>query len=135
MMNFASLTYSQKRFPDPQSLVNDLHINGFKAIWMLDPGIKCEKGYFVYDSGSECDVWIQKENGESFVGKVSWHIYLSLPLLILSKLKYIFFLHCQGRFGLGHVYFLILHKRKHDCGGQSWSRNLFPMALMAYGMI
>jgi alpha-glucosidase (family GH31 glycosyl hydrolase) len=35
----------QDRFPDPKSLVNDLHQNGFKAIWMLDPGIKNEGGY------------------------------------------------------------------------------------------
>lgn len=50
-------------------MVNDLHINGFKAIWMLDPGIKREKGYFIYDSGSESDIWILKENGEPYVGK------------------------------------------------------------------
>lgn len=59
----------QELFPDPKSLVNDLHDIGFKAIWMLDPGIKCEEGYFVYDSGSENDVWIHKEDGEPFVGK------------------------------------------------------------------
>ncbi len=58
----------QDRFPDPKSLVNDLHQNGFKAIWMLDPGIKNEGGYFVYDSGSESDVWIQKADGTPFVG-------------------------------------------------------------------
>lgn len=58
----------QKRFPDPKSLVKDLHQNGFKAIWMLDPGIKQEDGYFVYDSGSKEDVWIQKADGKPFTG-------------------------------------------------------------------
>ncbi|KAF5936060.1 hypothetical protein HYC85_027189 [Camellia sinensis] len=43
----------EERYPDPKSLVKDLHLTGFKAIWMLDPGIKHEEGYFVYDSGSE----------------------------------------------------------------------------------
>ncbi|CAK9164474.1 unnamed protein product [Ilex paraguariensis] len=57
-----------ERFPDPQSLVKDLHQTGFKAIWMLDPGIKYEEGYFVYDSGSERDVWIQTADGRPFVG-------------------------------------------------------------------
>ncbi|KAK9135542.1 hypothetical protein Syun_014872 [Stephania yunnanensis] len=51
------------RFPNPKALVNELHLNGFKAIWMLDPGIKHEEGYFVYDSGSKEDVWIQNVNG------------------------------------------------------------------------
>ncbi|KAJ4930487.1 hypothetical protein NE237_008305 [Protea cynaroides] len=51
-------------------MVNDLHRNGFKAIWMLDPGIKYEKGYFVYDSGSEEDHWILKADGAPFTGEV-----------------------------------------------------------------
>lgn len=58
----------QDRFPDPKSLVNDLRHDGFKAVWMLDPGIKKEDGYFVYDSGSSDDVWIKKAVGEVFIG-------------------------------------------------------------------
>lgn len=61
----------QDRFQDPKSLVNDLHENGFKAIWMLDPGIKQEDGYFVYDSGSKTAVWISKADGTPFVGNFS----------------------------------------------------------------
>ncbi|GMN40734.1 hypothetical protein TIFTF001_009967 [Ficus carica] len=60
----------EEHFPDPKSLVKDLHNDGFKAIWMLDPGIKKEDGYFVYDSGSKDDVWIQKSDGTPFVGEV-----------------------------------------------------------------
>ncbi|KAB1216231.1 putative glucan 1,3-alpha-glucosidase [Morella rubra] len=59
----------EDRFPDPKSLVHDLHHSGFKAIWMLDPGIKDEAGYFVYDTGSKSDVWIQKADGGPFVVK------------------------------------------------------------------
>ena len=39
---------------------------------MLDPGIKREEGYFVYDSGSKNDVWVQKVDGTPFVGKFSF---------------------------------------------------------------
>ncbi|KAK9098062.1 hypothetical protein Syun_025107 [Stephania yunnanensis] len=46
----------QDRFPNPKALVNELHLNGFKAIWMLDLGIKHEEGYFVYDSCSKEDL-------------------------------------------------------------------------------
>ena len=35
---------------------------------MLDPGIKHEEGYFVYDRGSKSDAWIQKADGSPFVG-------------------------------------------------------------------
>ena len=64
----------QERFSDPKSLVKDLHLNGFKAIWMLDPGIKQEDGYLVHDSGSANDVWIHKADGTPFVGIFSLQI-------------------------------------------------------------
>ncbi|KAF3447894.1 hypothetical protein FNV43_RR08601 [Rhamnella rubrinervis] len=70
MDSFRCFTFDKKRFPDPKSLVKDLHQSGFKAIWMLDPGIKQEDGYFVYDSGSKEDVWIQKADGKPFTGEV-----------------------------------------------------------------
>ncbi|KAB2093395.1 hypothetical protein ES319_A02G092400v1 [Gossypium barbadense] len=70
MDGFRCFTFDKERFPDPKSLVKDLHNIGFKAIWMLDPGIKHEEGYFVYDSGSKHDVWIQKADGKPFVGDV-----------------------------------------------------------------
>ncbi|XP_075494654.1 uncharacterized protein LOC142532231 isoform X2 [Primulina tabacum] len=60
----------EERFPDPKSLVDHLHQTGFKAIWMLDPGIKIEEGYFVFDSGSVEDVWIQTANGKPYAGEV-----------------------------------------------------------------
>ncbi|KAM5573734.1 hypothetical protein ABKV19_013331 [Rosa sericea] len=70
MDGFRCFTFDKDRFQDPKSLVKDLHQNGFKAIWMLDPGIKVEDGYFVYDSGSKTDVWISKADGKPFVGEV-----------------------------------------------------------------
>ncbi|KAB1212142.1 Alpha-glucosidase 2 [Morella rubra] len=76
----------EDRFPDPKSLVNDLHHSGFKAIWMLDPGIKDEAGYFVYDSGSKSDVWIQKANGRPFVGEV-WPGPCVFPDYTQSKVR------------------------------------------------
>lgn len=48
--------------------MEELHQSGFKAIWMLDPGIKYEKGYFAYDSGSEADVWVQTADGRPYIG-------------------------------------------------------------------
>ncbi|KAK9088337.1 hypothetical protein Scep_027419 [Stephania cephalantha] len=68
-------------FPNPKALVNELHLNGFKAIWMLDLGIKHEEGFFVYDSGSKRDVWIQNVDGKPFVGKFKF------PLIFPSTLE------------------------------------------------
>ncbi|KAI3812633.1 hypothetical protein L1987_17344 [Smallanthus sonchifolius] len=70
MDGFRCFTFDQENFSNPKSLADDLHVVGFKAIWMLDPGIKHEKGYFVYDSGSEQDIWVQTADGKPFVGEV-----------------------------------------------------------------
>ncbi|ONM53035.1 heteroglycan glucosidase 1 [Zea mays] len=70
MDGFRCFTFDSIRFPDPKSLVDDLHSIGCKAVWMLDPGIKKEKGFFVFDSGSKNDVWVQKADGSPFVGEV-----------------------------------------------------------------
>ncbi|XP_009761908.1 uncharacterized protein [Nicotiana sylvestris] len=70
MDGFRCFTFAKESFPDPKSLVEELHQSGFKAIWMLDPGIKYEKGFFVYDSGSEADVWVQTADGSPFIGEV-----------------------------------------------------------------
>ncbi|PKA53016.1 putative alpha-glucosidase [Apostasia shenzhenica] len=70
MHGFRCFTFDKERFPDPKALVNDLHEIGIKAIWMLDPGIKFEEGYFVYDSGSKRNIWILKEDETPYVGKV-----------------------------------------------------------------
>ncbi|XP_050270102.1 uncharacterized protein LOC126714137 isoform X3 [Quercus robur] len=86
MDGFRCFTFDKDRFPNPKSLVDDLHQNGFKAIWMLDPGIKHEEGYFVYDSGSKSDVWTQKADGRPFVGKV-WPGPCVFPDFTQSKVR------------------------------------------------
>ncbi len=43
---------------------------GFKSVWMIDPGVKLEKGYFVYDSGEKEDVWVKTAQLKNYVGKV-----------------------------------------------------------------
>ncbi|KAJ6946630.1 hypothetical protein NC651_001358 [Populus alba x Populus x berolinensis] len=86
MDGFRCFTFDQERFRDPQSLVKDLHDDGFKAIWMLDPGIKKEEGYLIYDSGSENDAWIKKADGEPFVGEV-WPGPCVFPDFTQSKVR------------------------------------------------
>ncbi|KFK39663.1 hypothetical protein AALP_AA3G273200 [Arabis alpina] len=70
MDGFRCFTSDKKRFPDPTSLQQHLHNNGFKAVWMLDPGIKQEEGYSVYDSGNKNDVWVRRTDGKPFIGEV-----------------------------------------------------------------
>ncbi|MQL89893.1 hypothetical protein Taro_022482, partial [Colocasia esculenta] len=57
MDGFRCFIFDKERFPNPKSLFRDLYAIRFNAVWMLDPGIKHKPVYFVYDSGSETDVY------------------------------------------------------------------------------
>jgi alpha-glucosidase len=73
MDEFRIFTFDESLFPDPQGLNGYLHDNGFKSVWILDPGVKAEPegGYFVYDEGLAGDHFIRQPDGELFVAD-SW---------------------------------------------------------------
>ena len=70
MAQFKIFTFDKDRFADPANLNQYLHSKGFKSIWMIDPGVKVEKDYAVYESGNKGDNWIQDKTGKPFQGKV-----------------------------------------------------------------
>jgi alpha-glucosidase len=70
MDKFKVFTFSPKDFPSPKKLNKYLHDRDFKAVYMIDPGVKKEDGYFVYDSGTKEDVWVKDANGKNYVGNV-----------------------------------------------------------------
>ena len=70
MQDFRIFTFDSTNFPDPKETNDYLHKNNFKSVWMIDPGIKAEKGYFVFDSGDSLDAWVKNKNDTVFVGKV-----------------------------------------------------------------
>lgn len=70
MDNYKVFTFSDEYFPDPKATNDYLHQKGFKSVWMIDPGVKYEEGYFVYDSGNEKDIWIKTKKGKNYVGNV-----------------------------------------------------------------
>ncbi|GMU53847.1 MAG: alpha-glucosidase [Candidatus Xenobia bacterium] len=70
MDGYRVFTFDPKGFPDPRGLSDFLHQHAFKGIWMIDPGVKKEVGYFVYDSGDDHYVWVRDAQGSPYVGKV-----------------------------------------------------------------
>jgi alpha-glucosidase len=70
MNGYRIFTFDPKRFPNPKATNDYLHRNGFHSVWMIDPGVKAERGYFVYDSGSARHLWVQKADGKDYQGEV-----------------------------------------------------------------
>lgn len=71
MDDFRIFTFDEERFPAPGGLNDDLHEEGFKTVWILDPGVKAEPGFFVYDEGLEGEHFLRRPGGELFVAG-SW---------------------------------------------------------------
>ncbi len=70
MDGFRIFTFDKKGFPHPAALNAYLHRKGFHSVWMIDPGVKREPGYEVYDTGTAANVWVKTRDGHDFVGKV-----------------------------------------------------------------
>ena len=70
MDGFRIFTFDPKGFPDPAGTNQYLHDRNFKSIWMIDPGVKAEKGYAVYDSGTARDAFVKTAAGTEFHGRV-----------------------------------------------------------------
>lgn len=66
MDGYRVFTFDKEHFPDPKRMNDYLHQKGFKAIWMIDPGVKKEKGYWVYDQGTKGDHWVKDKNGREY---------------------------------------------------------------------
>ncbi len=65
-----SFTFDPVAFPDPARLDADLDALGFRTIAIIDPGIKREEGYAVFDSGETVDAWVRTYDGAPYVGRV-----------------------------------------------------------------
>jgi alpha-glucosidase len=70
MDGYRVFTFDTAQFPDPAGLNAELHKGGFRSIWMIDPGIKAEAGYFVFDQGTAGDHWVKTAGGEAYRGAV-----------------------------------------------------------------
>ena len=69
MDEYRVFTFDQGRFPAPGELIDDLHQNDIKSVWMIDPGVKKEEGFPVYDSGTADDVWVKDVDGKPAQGE------------------------------------------------------------------
>jgi len=70
MEHYKVFTFNRDRFPDPAGLFGELEKQGFKIIPIIDPGVKIEKGYHVYEQGLAGDYFIRNPKGENFKANV-----------------------------------------------------------------
>ena len=77
-------TWNKQRFPDPKEMTDKLKAMGFKTTVIVDPGIKVQKGYGVYDDGIKNDVFIKYSDGQYYTGQV-WPGWCHFPDFTSTK--------------------------------------------------
>ena len=70
MFGFRCFTFDTDKFPDSRKLNKDLNEQGFRTVYMIDPGLKLDTGYPTYRTGLAADAFVKNEAGEDYVGEV-----------------------------------------------------------------
>ncbi len=70
MDGYRVFTWDPDRFAEFSAGVAKLKEMGFKVVTIIDPGVKKEKGYFVYDEGLANDYYIKDRDGIPYVNRV-----------------------------------------------------------------
>ncbi|MBI1806327.1 MAG: DUF4968 domain-containing protein [Ignavibacteria bacterium] len=70
MDGYRCFTWDKQRFPDPKTMVSDLAKDGFKMVVIIDPGIKNDSSYWVYNQGLKGDHFMKYPDGRYFIGPV-----------------------------------------------------------------
>ncbi|MGH9473252.1 MAG: glycoside hydrolase family 31 protein [Terriglobales bacterium] len=70
MRGYRIFTWDPAGFPHPRQLLRRLRQMGFHAVSIIDPGVKDEPGYPVYDSGVAAGAFVREPAGGLFVGPV-----------------------------------------------------------------
>lgn len=70
MDGFRCFTVNKEYFPDLKGMVSDFAEQGVKTVAIIDPGIKVDKDYWVFQEGIENDYFCKRADGPYMRGKV-----------------------------------------------------------------
>ena len=70
MDQYKIFTWHPEEFSKPKELNDYLHSLNFKSVYMIDPGVKAQEGYWVDDQLIRNDYAVLDQDGKPFVGNV-----------------------------------------------------------------
>ncbi|MCF2137177.1 MAG: glycoside hydrolase family 31 protein [Candidatus Thorarchaeota archaeon] len=70
MDEYRIFTWDPKVFPKPHEFTDALTKLGFHVMAIIDPGVKLEEGFSVYDDGLKQNMFLQQDDGSVYVGLV-----------------------------------------------------------------
>jgi alpha-glucosidase len=86
MDHFKVFTWDKDRFTDPKSMTDKLKQMGFKLTVIVDPGVKVEDGYGVYDRGIKENIFAKYPDGTNYTARV-WPGWCHFPDFTQAKAR------------------------------------------------
>ena len=78
MDHYKVFTWDKDRFPNPKAMTDKLKDMGFKLTVIVDPGVKVEPGYGVYDRGLKENIFAKYPDSTNYTGEV-WPGWCNFP--------------------------------------------------------
>lgn len=70
MIGYRVFTWDTTRFPNPKAFTDKLKQQGVKVVTIVDPGVKEDKSYHVYNQGVAKNLFLKRKDGKLYVGEV-----------------------------------------------------------------
>ena len=70
MDGYRVFTWNEETFPNVGAMLEQLRADGIRVVTIVDPGVKYDPGYAVFDSGLEREVFCLTEGGDIYIGQV-----------------------------------------------------------------
>ena len=86
MDGYRVFTWNTEAFPDVPGMLARLAEQGFRVITIIDPGVKYDPGYWVFDQALERDVLCRTEGGDVYIGQV-WPGNTAFPDFVTEEAR------------------------------------------------
>jgi alpha-glucosidase len=97
MDGYRVFTWNKETFPATEEMLGRLRGQGLRVVTIVDPGVKCDPGYRVYDEAVAGDLLCRTPGGSQYVGQV-WPGRTVFPDFSLEETR-----HWWGRLNAEHV--------------------------------
>lgn len=86
MDDFRVFTWDKNKFKNPKKMIENLKEDGFKLVTIIDPGVKVDKGYSIYDEGLKNGYFATDKNGITYTNWV-WPGHSVFPDFMNSEVR------------------------------------------------
>ncbi len=97
MDEYRVFTWNRQMFPEPQAMLARLREEGLRVVTIIDPGVKFEPGYPIFDEAAKGDLLCRTPGGTVYVGQV-WPGRTAFPDFSLAETR-----QWWGRLNAEHV--------------------------------